>query len=863
MKKILFGACIALSVFFAGCSDFLDGSNLKSQIDKQISFANASIFKIDVNVINNDCGSVSEEGINEIKANVPYKLNFSINDEYYFMKWGAFYKNSSDYPEDIRGDFRIEMITNKNYPMDEEYKDSGYIYTYHFEKWLLDEKILKFEDQKNPYTTVTVFDDSKEIVIIPLCARRPYVADYSQSNETMIYSYDSNIVLYFGEEVESCVTEGSDDYVIYYRGSVSTKEYNGSVSTNEYNGLKNIKIYAKPYKTSSSEDRTDITHLYTALQVGKELRICPLHKTYKSSDYYVSYNGSNYETVDTDMDSILKGYKNRYIEIELSQTLALKDNPLVKVKESTVMGYVQGVVEDTEPPVFTDVQYYVPESKVLWYEGVSNYSQELDHCRYKIGDVVNGLNSQSIDSMAGKCRNTNFTSRRVKNTLFFRAVLKDSSSQSIPAVYDAGVDSVWYGLRRIADTNLAVKAKYDSPEIVYNIPMRDGEVQVEKNIRYQNNTGYHYEDGDTDVFPAKENGVNLKLDLSNKTKFPDGLYCFEASGKDVTGNIGSEHAYSAEMNDYGVVITDECKTGDWTKSTYPERKKWALHNTQFWFVKDTTAPQPAAADFVTLGTWYNAETVSGSGFKMDGTWVNDTSRKIRDYGTNENFTSLKVYRICKVFKSDAEAAGWTVTGNEDEWRLTTGAVLPSELGFDYVFSEVYKDDSWHGENIDFSENGTYSIYAYVKDDVGNISKQIKIPDALKLDNTAPKVLDKGISRDSDGQYFYIQMKDTEAGVKKIYYSVTDNNGTDYDTILIPAKENTGIWVSGDNKYMTQDVDYTVDTEKHEIIFNNPITNDSNVYFIYPKDLENASGGTIKFTLEDAAGNKSEEQIVEW
>ena len=66
MKKILFGACIALSVFFAGCSDFLDGSNLKSQIDKQISFANASIFKIDVNVINNDCGSVSEEGINEI-----------------------------------------------------------------------------------------------------------------------------------------------------------------------------------------------------------------------------------------------------------------------------------------------------------------------------------------------------------------------------------------------------------------------------------------------------------------------------------------------------------------------------------------------------------------------------------------------------------------------------------------------------------------------------------------------------------------------------------------------------------------------------------------------------------------------------
>ncbi len=860
MKKILFGACIALSVFFAGCSDFLDGSDLKSQIDKQISFANAKNRNVYVDVVNDQCGVLLQSRENEIKVGVPFSIDFTANKDYCFYKWAAFEKKS------------LESIINNN--------SASFFYTEgKYDNLLLDEKFVSFENPYQISTKATVYSENTEIVIVPLCVKRQRVTGFSNDYETVLYQKDSTFYLTFDQDVsEEMFIKGT-----FLMGSIINSDnyfWDEAVIANP----KYIKIYAKTTKNSS--EAIDITKNFIVYIVGNKVYFKPFQKVYPNAMLgYSAFIESSAGVLLKDINDTFyssskdlpegvyslfcdtRDFETRNIEIRIYKGFfgssfedSQKDSEYTGSYEDCVFNFTQTKEEDVEPPRFLDVQFYLMDSDLIYRTGINCGTPNFPYVFVK-DDVYNDTNNvdddtKNIDTVLNQCRrnfagDAGFLPLRVKNKLAFAVRAVDSMNADSFSVSDGAVERVYYKFYRLTDSSGNTKTDYDESLNYTYIDLITGGVAKETFIESAKDR------------PAELTGEKIETFRSNNTdsliadfyfgnntvdEFEDGLYVLELYGRDSHGNEGTK-------------IPPE--TGF---SSSDSNKKYYRYNSQMWFVKDTAPPETKAEDFTFIepGKWYNSsDAFEGFGFKYDGAYSSQWSadRKIVDSG-DKRYSSLFTYRICKVMTS-AEAAEWDAWSDEKKladygWYATAHTSVEGDEN--YIFDKIYGEGKWLPENLK-NHPEDYAIYAYVRDDVGNISKQIKID--INIDNTAPKVLDKGITRDSDGQYFYIQMEDTEAGVKKIYYSVTDNNGTDYDTILIPAKGNTGIWVSGDNKYMTQDVDYTVDTEKHEIIFNNPITNDSNVYFIYPENLENAFGGTIKFTLEDAAGNKSEEQIVEW
>lgn len=860
MKKILFGACIALSVFFAGCSDFLDGSDLKSQIDKQISFANAKNRNVYVDVVNDQCGVLLQSRENEIKVGVPFSIDFTANKDYCFYKWAAFEKKS------------LESIINNN--------SASFFYTEGpYDHLLLDEKYVSFENPYQISTKATVYSENTEIVIVPLCVKRQRVTGFSNDYETVLYQKDSTFYLTFDQDVrEEMFIEG---YLLMW--SQYNKENffgdNAVIANPKY-----IKIYAKTIKNSS--EAIDITKNFIVTILGNKVYFKPLQKVYPNAESgysaFIENSGkpsddeakeiiNNFSSSSKDLPEGVyslfcdtRDFETRNIEIRIYKGFfgssfedSQKDSEYTGSYEDCVFNFTQTKEEDVEPPRFLDVQFYLMDSDWIYQTGINCGTPKFSYV-YKKDDVYGDTEPYNIiNDVLEKCRRnsagTEFLPLRVKNKLAFAVRAVDSLNADSFSLSDGAVEGVSYDFYRITDSSgnkNADNEKLKRLDYTY-IDLVTGGVTSEKFIASSKNRNPHLTGDKIETFRSNNTDsliVDFYFGKNTVDEFEDGLYVLELYGRDSHGNEGTK-------------IPPE--TGF---SSSDSNKKYYRYNSQMWFVKDTAPPETKAEDFTFIepGKWYNSsDAFKGFGFKYDGAYSSQWSadRKIVDSG-DKRYSSLFTYRICKVMTS-AEAAEWDTWSDEKKladygWYATAHTSIEGDEN--YIFDEIYGEGKWLPENLK-NDPEDYAIYAYVRDDVGNISKQIKID--INIDNTAPEVLDKDISRDSDGQYFYIQMKDTEAGVKKIYYSVTDNNGTDYDTILIPAKVNTGIWVSGDNKYMTQDVDYTVDTENHEIIFNNPITNDSNVYFIYPKDLENASGGTIKFTLEDAAGNKSEEQIVEW
>lgn len=90
MKHILRSILVIFfcSFIFTGCLNFLDGSNLKKQIESVIEIANAKEINVEVNLRNTRCGSVTPAGVSKRKKNVPFEMELTVKSGYSFE--GAF-----------------------------------------------------------------------------------------------------------------------------------------------------------------------------------------------------------------------------------------------------------------------------------------------------------------------------------------------------------------------------------------------------------------------------------------------------------------------------------------------------------------------------------------------------------------------------------------------------------------------------------------------------------------------------------------------------------------------------------------------------------------------------------------------------
>ncbi|MCQ2576108.1 MAG: hypothetical protein MJ162_05130, partial [Treponema sp.] len=96
MKSMKIFFIIFLSLFvFTGCQNFLNGSDLKDELDKAIEIATSSEINVELNLKNNKSGSISPSGVSKVKRLVPFELELSVKNGYSFYETFTIFEKSN------------------------------------------------------------------------------------------------------------------------------------------------------------------------------------------------------------------------------------------------------------------------------------------------------------------------------------------------------------------------------------------------------------------------------------------------------------------------------------------------------------------------------------------------------------------------------------------------------------------------------------------------------------------------------------------------------------------------------------------------------------------------------------------------
>ncbi|MCQ2575352.1 MAG: hypothetical protein MJ162_01315 [Treponema sp.] len=94
MKKVLLSFLIITGFLFISCSDFLRGSDLRDQIEKEIEIANTPGFTLAVNpLIPESIVNITPSGNMEVKKGKKINIEATINNNYTFVEWRVYSKS--------------------------------------------------------------------------------------------------------------------------------------------------------------------------------------------------------------------------------------------------------------------------------------------------------------------------------------------------------------------------------------------------------------------------------------------------------------------------------------------------------------------------------------------------------------------------------------------------------------------------------------------------------------------------------------------------------------------------------------------------------------------------------------------------
>ena len=106
-RYVLASGMICTSVLLSGCENFLNGAELK----KELELASADSKEIQVLIRNNAYGILTQEGSNSIKQGKPFKLNLTLSSDYVLNEWLAYYSDQN--PDEIESLMNSEEESDK------------------------------------------------------------------------------------------------------------------------------------------------------------------------------------------------------------------------------------------------------------------------------------------------------------------------------------------------------------------------------------------------------------------------------------------------------------------------------------------------------------------------------------------------------------------------------------------------------------------------------------------------------------------------------------------------------------------------------------------------------------------------------
>ncbi len=823
---------VLVCIVFSGCESFMNGADLKTKVDEQISLANAKEDTVLVSVRNTQYGIIQQEGTNYFKAGVPFTLNFSVNDDYVLDKWIAYFYGTN--PEDSDN--------------------------------LLDENYVVFSDSYSQLNSETISvtikqlnETGKTVVISPLVNPRPYVVSLSCADKT-IYPLETFSLKFNDETLNFNLHKGP----IYLCKPESYIYELKSKITGSFIDREQIEINIKDMKDSTYYE--DGNYKFIVTQNKNNLYFESVEKIYgdvgrtcseKGNRYYF-YDSASSEYIKADdwelsVDMVRNDYRTRYVEIVIHPSI--ENSAGVTANKKVTFGFSQANDVDTISPLVLSAKFFLPDQGFVLGYGLGHFIKSTDQNIFTIDDVVSdsltdidsykndySFINNSADYIAAKrCRerfqNPDYYPQRIKDRMIFYTMGGDIKDNNPVPNDENNVDKMVYYLTYISDNSGTIK---NEQKIMYNRSISSTMTGYEFEIDYINSikegTQYKHKINYPTDYQSKaleklyesEHSVDellltggIAVDFNfNNYKFPDGLYCLETCFSDARGNYGN-----------GYLLSDKYKTGYFGQY---ETIDWVKHNTQFYFVKDTVPPATTAADFeMPVTYWYNAESIKNLAIPMDTDWFRSEDRKIVDAG-NEAYNSLFTYRICSVTPFDSDPDGLEKSG----WLKTYET--------DYVFEDVYGSGNWGAEGL---SEGSHNIYAYVKDDVNNVGELITLEDAFGYDNTAPvaeprsldpyKVYSTWIS-------LFVQTTEKLSGIKQIKYDVDCTSS--FTTEVRAQTDSSGIYKA---------LAFSDDTENKIITLDNSVNIDEKLFGISLTGCTADNTNSVTFTFIDDAGNESE------
>lgn len=162
----MYGGILLLSIF-TGCKNFLNGSDILTELENAIEYTNAPTFTVLIASTDGSGSFLTGNGEKNLKVGDSVEVEFKVSDAWQFQKWIA-----------VDKDDQSKNLTN----------------------------YIKFSDSTSTKTTVTLLTECENILVMPKCVERLKITSYSPDSQNEV-PYNTDISINFNYNIsQSSVT---------------------------------------------------------------------------------------------------------------------------------------------------------------------------------------------------------------------------------------------------------------------------------------------------------------------------------------------------------------------------------------------------------------------------------------------------------------------------------------------------------------------------------------------------------------------------------------------------------------------------------------------------------------------------------
>lgn len=486
MKKVFYFAVVISILFFCiSCDGFLEGQDLKDNIENSITVANAPVVKINFST---EHGSINYLGVGEYKKDISYDLIFNPYTEYDFIEWKVYNKKNKEI-----SDFS---------------------------------KYIQIDNVKESTTEFTVRStEYGDLEIKPFCVERPivlnatplYAATGSYRDEPIVVWFDSQMTessIYFNKdeipedkEPVYSLREGYENKIYAYG---DRDEESGKIINKEFKNIKILNLvsqesiadcYREPYfenpvKLVISPDKDNLPPMSTQIVVSVTKNMTSL-KNGKEVSLINSKKWNYLTNVNTDQDKpgIIDTASDRIkVEIKNYSGAVTEVSPQTDYKSLSESALKAIYLKDDKIRLYMHFQDLLsgPSEAVIHYARIYNENYEITNDSEKFKTLT--CQTSGIDGYY-----TGSLSNKTTAEIDFET---NADGSKIPD----GIYKVWFGAK---DRNGNEKLSYEGNDKYYYV-LKD------KTAPSATNISYNYKNK-TLSWSATEPLYNVEVKYTNKS----------------------------------------------------------------------------------------------------------------------------------------------------------------------------------------------------------------------------------------------------------------------------------------------------------------------------------------------------------